>query len=63
MSNEKFFKVKLEKEDIQETKRKSCCGKICLRKVGSKGICTIGEKYFSQIETSRSAFIFVVACG
>jgi hypothetical protein len=34
VSNEKFIKMKLEKEDIQETKHKSYYGDNCLHKLG-----------------------------
>jgi hypothetical protein len=54
LPNEKFVKVKLEKEDIQQTKRKSCCGKNCLRILGSTGIRTAREKYFRLKPQDRS---------
>jgi len=46
VSNTALVKVKLEKDDINTTRRKYCCKKICLRKLGKKGIREARENYF-----------------
>ena len=46
LNDQKFAKVKLEKEDILATKRKSCCKYLCLLKLGTRGIRLAREKYF-----------------
>jgi hypothetical protein len=46
VNDQKFAKVKLEKEDILATKRKSCCKHLCLLKLGTRGIRHAREKYF-----------------
>lgn len=46
LNDQKFAKVKLEKEDILATKRKSCCKHLCLLKLGTRGIRHAREKYF-----------------
>jgi hypothetical protein len=45
MANKKFVKVKLEKDDIFDTKRKLCCGNLCLKKLGARGICMARERH------------------
>jgi hypothetical protein len=45
MSNKKFVKIKLEKDDILDTKRKLCCGNLCLQKLETKGICMAQKRY------------------
>jgi hypothetical protein len=45
MSNEKFIKVKLEKDDILDTKRKLCYGNFCLQKLGTRCICMATKRY------------------
>jgi hypothetical protein len=46
MKDEKFVKVKLEKAEILNTKRKSCCKNYYLQKLGTHGIRDAREKYF-----------------
>jgi hypothetical protein len=53
MSNKKFVKVKLEKNNILDTKRKSCCGNLCLQKLGTRGICIARERYLRMKPQQR----------
>jgi len=46
VSNATLVKVKLEKEDINTTRRKYCCHNTCLRKIGGKAIREARENYF-----------------
>jgi hypothetical protein len=46
VKDHQFTKVKLEKEDIVATKRKSCCRNFCLLVLGTRGIRQAREKYF-----------------
>ena len=48
VSDQKLVKVKLEKEDILNTKRKYYCKATCLRKLGAKVIRETRENYFRQ---------------
>ena len=53
VSREKMLQVKLEKEDIRNTKRKYCCKQSCLGKLGGKLIRETRENYFRQDSQHR----------
>lgn len=46
LTRRKMVEVKLEKDDIETTRRKYCCQNTCLRKLGYKSIREAREKYF-----------------
>ena len=53
VSREKMLQVKLEKEDIRNTKRKYCCKQSCLGKLGGKLIHETRKNYFRQESQHR----------